>query len=98
MLSLNNTMDGIIKRLRFNRKAHRDISEISRTPSRLILSASCIEMGRESLGRIIVKEIKSLPYHNKPSRIGFELDGSKYGTFCDPSEVLIVCHWVVKAA
>lgn len=91
-------MSALVKRLKMNRKAHRDIYEVCRTDTMLIIGASCIEMGRESLGRILVKEIKSLPYHNKPNRIGFELDGSKYSTFCDPSEVLIACHWNAKVA
>ena len=83
----------MLKHLSKNKKAYRDLYEVSRTDNRLVLGASCIELGRESLGRLIVSEIKKLALHNKPDRVGFELDGSKYGTFCDPSEVLIVCHW-----
>lgn len=93
MLSINQTMSAMLKHLSINKKAYRDLYEVSRTSDRLILGASCIELGRESLGRLIVSEIKKLSLHNKPNRIGFDIDGSKYGTFCDPSEVLIICHW-----
>ena len=93
MLSINQTMSSIVNRLNLKKKAYREIYEVSRTEKRLIIGASCIEFDKESLGRLIVKEVKSMYYQNKPKRIGFELDGSAYGTFCDPSEVLVVCHW-----
>lgn len=97
MLSLNQTMDGIVKRLTMKKKAHRDVYEVKRTENMLILGASCFELGRSSLGRLLVKEIKMLNYQLKPSHIGFELNGTPFGTFCDPSEVLIVCQWTTNA-
>lgn len=93
MLSISQTMDGVVKRLTIKKKAYRDVYEVTRTDKILVLGASCIELGRESLGRLLVKEIKELSYHRRPLSIGFEFNGASYGTFCDPSEVLIVCKW-----
>ena len=90
---MNQTMDGIVKRLTTKRKAYRDVYEVKRTDKSLVLGASCFELGRSSLGRLLVKEIKALNYALKPTSIGFDLDGASSGTFCDPSEVLIVCKW-----
>ena len=93
MLSLPETMNGIVKRLAIKKKAYRDVYEVKRTENILVLGASCIELDRESLGRLIVKEIKGMNYHRRPKSLGFEFTGFAYGTFCDPSEVLIICEW-----
>ena len=93
MLSISQTMDGLVKRLAIKKKAYRDVYEVKRTENILVLGASCIELDRESLGRLIVRDVKDLHYHRRPKSVGFELNGAPYGTFCDPSEVLIVCKW-----
>ena len=93
MLSLPETMNGIVKRLAIKKKAYRDVYEVKRTENILVLGASCIELCRESLGRTLVKKIKALNYKNKPDRVGFTLDGRAFGTFCDPSEVLVAIIW-----
>lgn len=93
MLSVNATMDAIVKRLGIKQTAYREIYEKQRSEDVLVLGASCIELDRESLGRLIVKQIKSFHYHNRPERVGF-VTGSVYnGVKCDISEVLIVCTW-----
>lgn len=97
MLSINQTADAIIKRMTAKSKAYRDVYLVKKEESEssviVVLGASCIELCRESLGRTLVKKIKALNYKNKPDRVGFTLDGRAFGTFCDPSEVLVVIIW-----
>ena len=93
MLSINATQDAIIKHLRTNLKAYRSLDVAVKSANLLVMSASCIELDRACLGREFVRRIKILPYHNKPERIGFTFNGDPYGTFCDPTEVLIYCIW-----
>jgi len=93
MLSVNATMDAIVKRLGAKQKAYRDIYEKQRSEDVLVLGASCFELDRESLGRLIVKQIKSFYYHNKPDRVGFVTSDTHLGVKCDVTEVLIVCIW-----
>ena len=93
MLSVNATMDAIVKRLQINQKAHRDIYEIKRSENILVLGASCIELNRESLGRMLVKQVKEFRYANKPNRIGFSTTRGDLGVSCDATEVLVICYW-----
>ena len=97
MLSINQTADAIIKRMTAKSKSYRDVYLVKKEESEssviVVLGASCIELCRESLGRTLVKKIKELNYKNKPDRVGFTFDGRAFGTFCDPSEVLVTIIW-----
>lgn len=92
-MSVNATMDAILKRLQTNKKAHRNIYEIKRSENIIVLGASCFELCRESLGRLLVKQIKDFRYANKPERIGFSTSRGDLGVSCDVTEVLIICYW-----
>ena len=86
MLSINETMSSIVRRIQFTAKAHRDIFEVARTHDKLILGASCMEFDRLSLARNLIEQIKKMRLANKPHSIGFNLD-------CDMSECRVVCTW-----
>lgn len=86
MLSINETMSSIVRRIQFTAKAHRDIFEVARTHDKLILGASCIEFGRDSLARSLIKQIRNMHLANKPHSIEFNLN-------CDVSECRVVCTW-----
>jgi len=93
MLSVNQTMDSISKQLQLNLKQYRDIREIFRNDQTLVLSASCIELDRSSLGRVFVKKIRAFNLANKPTRVGFTSTPPFKELFCDATEILIVCIW-----
>lgn len=97
MLSISQTADAIVKRMVAKTKAHRDVylvkKEVTESAVTVVLGASCVELCRESLGRMLVKKIKSLNYMRKPDRVGFALDGRPFNTFCDPNEVLVAIVW-----
>lgn len=89
MLSINETMNSILKQLTFRKKGHRDIFEVSRTHNELVIGASCIELDGASLGRILITQIKHFRLHNKPISVSFTID-------CNVSEVRIVCSWALN--
>lgn len=99
MLSIDDTMTSIFTRLKRSAKAFRDFDIVRRSSDpiantgTLILTASCFELDRASLGSSVVKQIKQFNLHNKPDKVGFTLSGVGLNTFCDPTEVLIVCQW-----
>ena len=97
MLSVSQTADAVIKRMTTKTKAHRDVYLAKRfelnNQTIVVLGASCFELCRESLGRILVKKVKSLNYQRKPVRVGFTLDGREFGIHCDASEVLVAIMW-----
>jgi hypothetical protein len=97
MLSVSQTADAMIKRLTAKSKAYREVyvvkKEVTDDALCVVLGASCIELCRESLGRALVKKIKSLNYHRKPSRVGFTIDGRAFGVSCDYTEVLVAIIW-----
>lgn len=106
MLTIDETMTSIVARLRNYKRTYIDVQEIKReisieldendeprTTGKLLLSVSCVNLGQRSFGSAIVNKIKKMNLKNKPSRVGFELNGLFHGTFCDPTEVLILCYW-----
>lgn len=86
MLSINETMNSIIRKLSTHKKAHRDIFEVSRSPNRLVLGASCIEQDRTFLARVLIERIRKMNLMNKPKIIEFSTD-------CDIIECRIICTW-----
>lgn len=86
MLSTNETMSSIVRRIQFTAKAHQDIFEVERTHDKLILGASCMEFDRISLARSLISQIKKMRLANKPHCIDFNLN-------CDISECRVVCTW-----
>jgi hypothetical protein len=89
MLTINDTMNSILKRLTYRKKGYRDIFEVRRTPTELIIGASCFELDGPSLGRALITQIKKLNLHNKPVSISFNTD-------CDANEVRIHCVWAIN--
>ena len=86
MLSINETMSSIVRRIQFTAKAYRDIFEVERTDNKLILGASCMDLDRLSLARSLIEQIKKMRLANKPHSIEFNLN-------CDVSECRVVCTW-----
>lgn len=86
MLSINETMNSIVRRISLKSKAYRDVFEVSRSSNQLVIGASCIEQERSSLARILIEQIKSMNLMNKPDVVSFNLD-------CDLIECRVVCTW-----
>lgn len=91
MLTISQTMDAMLKRLKTDKKAYRDIDEVRRSSHELIIRATCIELDRESLGRNLVKVLRSLHYKNKPSCISFALRHPEISIDC--IDVLVIVKW-----
>lgn len=95
-------MDGIVSRLRSDLRAHQDAYEVRRSfseePSspvsaRLVLSLSCYQYDRATLGSLAVKKVLRMSYKNGPTRVYYSTTGRGLDTFCDASEVLLVMDW-----
>jgi len=93
MLSISETIDGVLQRLNRDKKAFRDLGVVQRSEKHVVIATSCYEMNRSCLGRLLVTKIKRLNYKNRPARIGFTIRGLEFNINCDETEVLVYLDW-----
>lgn len=98
MLTVEQTIDSIFKRLARRFTLSKTIYIAARGPNFAVFAINCFSGSEQKvLGKYAIAAIKNMNLHNKPKRFGFSTTFSKpkdtAAIICCPMEVLIEMYW-----